>query len=80
MAHEQLQQQELRARQLERTSRAARLVRERIELEVLEAQGLAVALPAGAAQQRTQSGDQLLAGERLDQVVIRAGLEARDPL
>ena len=39
-----------------------------------------VALPARAAQQRAQPGDQLLARERLGQVVVGAGLEPRDPL
>jgi hypothetical protein len=74
VAHQHLEQQELSAGQLQRALAAARLVGQRVELEVLEAQNLLVALPAGAPQQRAQAGDQLLASERLCQVVVGAGL------
>src|SRR5438309_1384894 len=68
MAHQQFEQQELGARELERALAAARLVRARVELEVLEAQHLLVALPAGAPQERAQPRDQLLAREGLGEV------------
>ncbi len=59
-------------------SAAADLVADGIELEVVEAQRLAVLLPARAAQQRAQAGEQLLERERLGQVVVGARLQARD--
>jgi hypothetical protein len=57
---------------------APHLVRDGVELEVVEAQHVALVLPAAAAQQRLEAGEQLLEREGLGQVVVGAGLEARD--
>jgi D-alanyl-D-alanine carboxypeptidase/D-alanyl-D-alanine-endopeptidase (penicillin-binding protein 4) len=78
VVHEQLEQQELGARQLDPPRAAVDLVGARVELEVREAQDLAVLLPPGAAQQGAQPREQLLERERLGQVVVGAGLEPGD--
>ncbi len=46
--------------------------------EVLEAQRAVVVLVAGAPQQRSHAGQQLAQRERLDEVVVGAGVEAGD--
>ena len=66
--------------QAEQATIAAHLVRERIELEILETKQPLIALPARASQQRAQTRNQLLARERLGEIVVRAGLEARHPV
>ena len=66
--------------QLEQAAAAARLVRDRIELEILEAQHPLVALPARASQQRAQAGDSSSRANGLAEIVVRAGLQARHPL
>ena len=53
----------------------ADLVRRGLELEVGEAQHLAVAAARAAPQQRAQPREQLLERERLDQVVVGARVE-----
>ena len=53
------------------------LARLGVELEVLEAQDLAGPV-GGAPEQRTQACEQLLEGERLREVVVRAGVQAFD--
>src|SRR5262249_13504517 len=80
MAHEQFEHQELGAGQLEPTLAATHLVRDGIELEVIEAQNAIVPLPTRPPQQGPQAADKLLAGERLRQITVRAALEAGPPL
>ena len=50
-----------------------------VQGEVADAQQAALALEA-PPQQRAQSGQQLRQGERLDQVVVGAGIEPLDPV
>jgi D-alanyl-D-alanine carboxypeptidase/D-alanyl-D-alanine-endopeptidase (penicillin-binding protein 4) len=71
---EQLEQQELGARELDRPPAAAHGVLERVELDVGVAQRLA-ALAGAATQQRPQTREQLFERERLDEVVVGAGVE-----
>ncbi len=79
MLHEQLQQQELGLREFDQAAAPVDLVRDRVQHEVAEAQNLrGVAVVAGATEQRPQPGLQLTQGERFDEVVIGAGLEAVD--
>jgi hypothetical protein len=77
VVQEQLEEQELGARQLDQPPAAAYLVGHRVELEVAEAQHVAL-LPARAAQQRLEPREQLLERERLGQVVVGARLQPRD--
>ena len=58
-------------------SLAAHLVRVGVELQVADDERRAAARRP-AAQQRAQAGEQLLALERLDEVVVGAGVEALD--
>ena len=54
---------------------ALHLMRDRVELEVGEVQGLAAGARAGAAQQRAQAREQLVEREGLHDVVVGAGVE-----
>jgi hypothetical protein len=77
MAQEELEQQELGARQSDRALAPAHAVLHRIELEVGEAQRLAlVGRLAGAPQQGANARAQLVERERLDQVVVGARVQA----
>jgi hypothetical protein len=78
MAREHLQQQELREREL--ALAAPRLVRAQVQAHVLEGERLPrpVLLLAGAAQQRAHAREQLAQRERLDEVVVRARVQAGD--
>src|SRR5262249_53888440 len=62
MAEQQFEQQELRAGELDAALAAPCLMRRGVELEVFETQHPLIALPAGPPQQRSQPGDELLAG------------------
>jgi hypothetical protein len=79
MAQEQLQQQELGAREREHALAPPCLVRAQVEPQVgiRERLLLAVAL-AGTAQQRAHAREQLAQRERLDQVVVGAHVQAGD--
>ena len=81
MAQQQLEQQELGTRELDRAAAAADLVRLRLELDVGEAQHLAVHAAAGAApQQGAQPREQFVERERLHQVVVGAGVQPAHPV
>ena len=68
---------ELGAGQLERRAAAAHRVGDGVEREVAEAQRRAPAVAGRrAAQQRADAREQLLERERLDEVVVGAGVEA----
>src|SRR5690349_19827276 len=71
VAHEVLQQLELTLGELDEAALAADLVRVGVELEVADDERGAPARWA-AAQQRAQPREQLLALERLDEVVVGA--------
>ena len=59
---------------------AAGVHRAEIEREVGEAQDVERLLLERPAQERAQPGEQLVERERLRQVVVRAGVEALDPV
>ena len=80
MLHEQLEEQELGARELDPALSPVDLVRDRVEDEVAVAQDLALVAVAGPAEQRPESGLQLAQRERLDQVVVGADVESGDPI
>src|SRR4051812_24071739 len=73
VAHEVLEQLELALRQLDRAVAARDLMRIRVQREVGDDERRAAARRP-AAQQRAQAGEQLLALERLDEVVVGAGV------
>ena len=73
---EQLEQRELGASQLDRTVAAPDGVCDRVEHQVLEAQRVPGLVSVRPAQQRAHAREQLLQRERLDEVVVRAGVEA----
>src|SRR5215207_8726792 len=75
VAHEVLEQLELALRELHPALAAVHLVRVRVQREVPDAQRRHAAGRA-AAQERAHAGQQLLALERLDEVVVRADVEA----
>src|SRR3954454_8457836 len=77
VAHEVLEQLELALRELDPPVAARDLVGVRVEHEVADAQRRHAARRA-AAQQRAHAGQQLLALEGLDQVVVRADVEPLD--
>ena len=79
VGHEELEQQELGARELDRPLTAPDLVRRGVEDEVREAHRGGVRA-VGAAQQRAQARLELLQRERLDEVVVGARVEAGDPV
>src|SRR5215218_1237128 len=77
VAHQVLEQLELALRELDRALAAMHLVRVRVEGQVPDAQrGHAARRPP--PQQRAQPREQLLPLERLDEVVVRADVEALD--
>src|SRR3954451_15761396 len=77
VAHQVLEQLELALRELDAALAAVHLVRVRVELQVARGQrGGAARRPA--AQQRAHAGQQLLALEGLDEVVVGARVEALD--
>ena len=75
--HEQGEQVELGAREVDPAAAAAHLVGDRVEHEVAEPQRRAV-LAGRAAQQRPQPRLELLERERLDEVVVGARVQAGD--
>ena len=77
MLEEQLQERVLGARELDRALAAPHLVRARVEHEVGEAQVGRARLLA-PPQQRAQPRPQLAQRERLDEVVVGAGVEPVD--
>ncbi len=78
MTEEQLEQEELGAGQLDAPLAAADRVGDGIQLDVAEAERRAVGARHRAAQQGAHSRQQLVEGERLHEVVVRAGVEAGD--
>src|SRR4051794_33062163 len=78
VAHEVLEQLELPLRQVDPAVAARHLVRVRVEHQVAGAQRRHAA-GRPAPKQRAQAREQLLALERLDEVVVRAHVEAGDP-
>jgi hypothetical protein len=77
VAHEHLEQLELLRGQRDLRVAAAHPARGRVEHEVADAQlGAAVGRPA--AHERAQPGQQLAEVERLDQVVVGAGVQPLD--
>src|SRR5215207_5196961 len=77
VAHQVLEQLELALGQLDRALAAMHLVRVGVEREVADAQRGHAARRA-PAQQGAEPGEQLLALERLDEVVVGADVEAFD--
>src|SRR3954471_23887601 len=78
VAHQVLEQLELPLREVDRPLPTGDLVRVRVEHEVAHPQrGHPARRPT--PQQRAQPGEQLLALERLDEVVVRADVEPLDP-
>src|SRR5438552_26495 len=75
VAQKMLQQVELRCGQVDRVLAAPRAAARRLEAQVAEAEMVGGRRPA---QQRTHAREQLLVGERLDQVVVGSGIEAAD--
>ena len=79
MAQEHLQQQELGARERQHPLAAPGLVGEAVQAQVLEGErAVLLVILARAAQQRAHARQQLAQRERLDEVVVGAGVEARD--
>src|SRR3954451_13971507 len=77
VAHEVFEQLELALGEVDLAIAARDLVRVGVEREIADPQGRHPARRA-APQQRPQPGEQLLAFERLDQVVVGADVEALD--
>src|SRR4051812_14656573 len=77
VAHEVLEQFELALRELDEAPLAAHLVRVGVQLQVADDERRAPARRA-AAQQRAQPGEQFLALERLDEIVVGARVQALD--
>jgi hypothetical protein len=77
MAEQQLEQEVLGARQLEAAAGAVDLVRDRVEGEVGVRQRL-VRVGVGSSEERAHAGEELFEGERLDEVVVGARVEAGD--
>src|SRR3954447_7109832 len=77
VAHQVLEQLELALGELDVALAAADLVRVRVEREIARGQRGGAARRA-AAQQGAHPGEELLALERLDQVVVRAGVQPLD--
>ena len=76
---EQLEQRELGARELDRTTPAPHLARPEIELEIREAQHVrGLVAIRRASEQRAQPREQLRERERLREVVVRSRVEAGD--
>ena len=73
--HQQLEQVELGLGELERSAAALGRAAERVEGEVGDPQQLLGSRHAGAAEQRAQPREQLVERERLDEVVVGAGVE-----
>ena len=78
VAQEQLEQQELGAREVQRALPAPGLVGEPVQAQVLEAQRLLLVDLVRSPEQRAHARHQLAQGERLDEVVVRAGVQAGD--
>src|SRR2546421_2079068 len=79
MPHQELQQRELLGGQLDGLAGPADAAGGRVQLHVRHGQ-LGRALGRAPAQQRPQPGQQLRERERLDQVVVGAGVQAADPV
>src|SRR3954453_4325335 len=77
VAHEVFEQLELALGEIDLATLAPDLVRVRVELQVADDEPRTSARRP-AAQQRAQAREQLLALERLDEVVVGAGVEALD--
>src|SRR4051812_42039454 len=77
VAHHELEELELAGGELEQAIAAGGLVRGRVELQVADDQRRAAPRRA-PAQERAQPRQQLLEVERLDQVVVGAGVEPLD--
>ena len=78
VAQEQLEQRELGPRQDELLAATGHLAGTGVQLEVGEAERGRLVVGAESAQKRPDARDELLEGERLDEVVVGAGLEACD--
>ena len=79
VAQQQLEQALLGAGEVERAVAAAGAVVREVEFEVAISEALAfVGVGRGATQQRAHAGVQLIERERLDEVVVGTGVEARD--
>src|SRR3954447_20804382 len=78
VAHEVLEQLELALREVDLALAAGHLVRVRVEHQVADAQR-SHAARGPPAQQRAHAGQQLLALERLHQVVVGPDVQALDP-
>ena len=75
VAHQEFEQLELTNGQVDRPATAQHLARDQIHLEVADREPRRIR-HAAAAHQRTDAGEQFGEGERLDEVVVRAGVEA----
>src|SRR5204862_7276098 len=73
VAEEQFKQRELGSRELDRLGPARHFACAEIELEVGEAQDACVRLGC-SSQERAETGEQLVEHERLDEVVVGAGV------
>ena len=76
VAHEQLEQRVLSPRQLDPATAAIDVARQRIQDEVGEPDPLRRRFDA--SHQRSQAGVELRESERLDEVVVRAGVKTID--
>src|SRR6266702_373101 len=79
VAHEELQQRELLRRQVDRPAVAGHRAGRRVQLDVFDTQPYRP-LRGTAPDQRPQPGQQLGERERLDQVVVRPGVQPADPV
>ena len=81
MAQEQLQEQELRAGELDQAIAAVDLVGDRVEDQIRVAQDLRARLAVpGSPQQRAEASLKLAEGEGLDEIVVGADVKALDPV
>ncbi len=78
MPQEKLKEKELHASELYRSPRPTDLSRSEIEGEVAIAQDFARLGRAGTPEQCAKPRQELLEGERLDQIVVRPGVEPGD--
>src|SRR6185503_11899101 len=76
--HKQLQQGELLGGQLDRSGTATHRAGAQVHLEVRDAVSVGCEGQRSPPRQRLQPRDQLLEGERLGEVVVRADLETTD--
>ena len=80
MQEEHLEQRELGGTELELALASTHVIRNWVEDEVGVAEDARRGLGRRAAEERADTGEQLLDGKRLAQIVVGAGLEPVDPV